>query len=119
MMMIYRILSILLFPFLELYIFFRLYKKKEDKKRLKERFGHSTILRPKNQIVWLHAVSVGETNSAFILIEELLSFFPQISILFQAFFPEIARERYLNGARILKSGLHPPASAFRWSRSST
>lgn len=81
-MLIYRILSVALFPFLELYLFFRVYKKKEDKKRLKERFGKPTALRPKGQIIWLHAVSVGETNSAFILIEELLSFFPKVSILF-------------------------------------
>ncbi len=81
-MLIYRILSVALFPFLEIYLFFRVYKKKEDKKRLKERFGKPTALRPKGQIIWLHAVSVGETNSAFILIEELLSFFPKVSILF-------------------------------------
>ena len=81
-MLIYRILSILLFPFLEIYLFFRVYKKKEDKKRLKERFGKPTKTRPEGDVVWLHAVSVGETNSAFILIEELLKFFPEISILF-------------------------------------
>ena len=81
-MLIYRALSILLFPILELYLFWRVYKKKEDKKRLKERFGVSTILRPKSEIIWLHAVSVGETNSAFILIDELLKKFSQSTILF-------------------------------------
>jgi 3-deoxy-D-manno-octulosonic-acid transferase len=81
-MFFYRILSVALFPFIELYLFYRVYKKKEDKKRLKERFGHSTIARPKGEIVWLHAVSVGETNSAFILVDELLKAAPEITILF-------------------------------------
>ncbi len=81
-MLIYRIISILLFPFLELYLFWRVYKGKEDKKRLKERFGHATIDRPSGQIIWVHAVSVGEANSALILVEELLNYFPESSVLF-------------------------------------
>ncbi|MBP7709638.1 MAG: 3-deoxy-D-manno-octulosonic acid transferase [Rickettsiales bacterium] len=81
-MLIYRILSVALYPFLELYLFWRVYKKKEDKKRLKERFGHATIFRPKTSIIWIHAVSVGETNSALILVDELLKTFPTTSILF-------------------------------------
>jgi NADH-quinone oxidoreductase subunit L len=40
-MLIYRILSVALYPFLDLYLFWRVYKKKEDKKRLKERFGQA------------------------------------------------------------------------------
>ncbi len=81
-MLIYRILSVALYPFLELYLFWRVYKKKEDKKRLKERFGYATIFRPKTAIIWIHAVSVGETNSALILVEQLLKTFPAVSILF-------------------------------------
>jgi 3-deoxy-D-manno-octulosonic-acid transferase len=80
-MLIYRILSVLLFPVLELYLFWRVFKKKEDKKRLKERFGHPTQIRPEGELVWVHAVSVGETNSALTLIEELLEFAPDISVL--------------------------------------
>ncbi len=81
-MLFYRIISILLFPFLELYLFFRVFKKKEDKSRLKERFGNPTKSRPEGQIIWLHAVSVGEANSSLILIDELLKFAPKTSILF-------------------------------------
>jgi 3-deoxy-D-manno-octulosonic-acid transferase len=80
--LIYRFFSIIFFPFIELYLFYRVYKKKEDKKRLKERFGKSTQLRPQGDIIWLHAVSVGETNSVLILIDELLKNSPQLSILF-------------------------------------
>lgn len=81
-MLIYRTLSILLFPFIELYLFYRVYKKKEDKHRLRERFGKATVNRPETDIVWLHAVSVGETNSALILVDELLKSWPQVTILF-------------------------------------
>jgi len=81
-MLIYRTISILLFPFLELYLFYRVYKKKEDKKRLRERFGKPTQGRLQGDLTWLHAVSVGETNSALILVDELLKKFPETTILF-------------------------------------
>lgn len=81
-MPIYRLISILLFPLIELYLFYRVAKKKEDKKRLKERFGNPTQPRPKGDLVWLHAVSVGEANSSLILVDEILKSSPQILILF-------------------------------------
>lgn len=81
-MLIYRTISVLLFPFLELYLFYRVYKKKEDKKRLRERFGKPTQVRLQGDLTWLHAVSVGETNSALILVDELLKKFPETKILF-------------------------------------
>ncbi len=81
-MLIYRILSVALYPFLELYLFWRVYKKKEDKYRLKERFGVATIKHPQKSIIWLHAVSVGESNSALVLVDGLLKEFPDSVILF-------------------------------------
>lgn len=44
---------------------------KDDPSRGRERFGHSTLERPKGQLVWIHAASVGETNSVLPLIEAL------------------------------------------------
>lgn len=81
-MRIYRLLSILFFPLIALYLLLRLIKKKEDKNHLKERFGYSTVMRPRGDLIWIHAVSVGEVNSAMILIEELLRFLPKTFILF-------------------------------------
>jgi 3-deoxy-D-manno-octulosonic-acid transferase len=80
-MLIYRVISIILYPFLELYLFYRTFKGKEDKHRLRERFGKSSIARPEGDLIWIHAVSVGEANSAITLIEELLDFYPDTSIL--------------------------------------
>ncbi len=81
-MLVYRTLSVLLFPFIELYLFYRVYKKKEDKKRLRERFGKPTQDRPEGDLTWLHAVSVGETNSSLILVDEILKNSPKTTILF-------------------------------------
>ncbi len=81
-MFLYRLISILIYPLLALFLFYRVYKKKEDKIRLKERFGYASTNRPEGRIIWVHAVSVGEANSALTLIEELLKFSSEISILF-------------------------------------
>ncbi len=81
-MFLYRILSIILFPLIELYLFYRVYKKKEDKHRLRERFGKPTKDRPAGEVIWLHAVSVGETNSVLILVDQILKIRPQATILF-------------------------------------
>ena len=81
-MLIYKILSILLFPFIEIYLIGRVRKGKEDKKRVAERLGKPLKTRPEGKLIHLHAVSVGEANSALILVEELLKTFPETSILF-------------------------------------
>jgi len=81
-MTLYRFLSIALSPLILLYLLFRVFKKKEDQSRLKERFGLASVKRPKADVIWLHAVSVGEANSSLILVEELLKHDDKISILF-------------------------------------
>lgn len=62
-MPIYRALSVLLFPFIELYLFYRVYKKKEDKKRLLERFGRSTIERARGAKVFLVNARLSEKSA--------------------------------------------------------
>ena len=70
-------------PFLFFYILNRKKKSKEHPRRFLERFAITKIAKPQNcQLFWVHAVSVGESNSAWILIENLLKFSPNISILF-------------------------------------
>ncbi|MBM5781925.1 MAG: 3-deoxy-D-manno-octulosonic acid transferase [Pelagibacterales bacterium] len=81
-MFLYRFLSVLLLPFLVLYVLVRVYKGKEDKNHLKERFGIPSNLRPQGELFWIHAVSVGEMNSSLIFIEELFKKFPDVSIVF-------------------------------------
>ena len=81
-MILYRLLSIIFFPLIAFYILWRALKGKEHKIRLQERFAKATVSRPQGDVIWIHAVSVGETNSALILVEELLKNLPQTSILF-------------------------------------
>lgn len=50
----------------------RLASKGVPKRRARERLGYATQLRPRGQLVWINAVSVGETLSALRLIDALL-----------------------------------------------
>ncbi len=80
---IYQILSTIILPFLFFYILNRKKKSKEHPHRFLERFAITKIAKPQNcQLFWVHAVSVGESNSAWILIENLLKFSTNINILF-------------------------------------
>jgi len=69
---IYQILTIILSPIIDIYMWIRLKKGKEDKKRIKERFGYSSIKRPTGDIVWIQCASVGESNSALPLIDKII-----------------------------------------------
>ena len=80
---IYQIFSTIILPFLFFYILNRKKKLKEHPHRFLERFAITKIAKPQNcQLFWVHAVSVGESNSAWILIENLLKFSKNINILF-------------------------------------
>ena len=66
-----------LFPFIRFFLYFRLGKRKEDKLRLNERFGRGYKLpRPKGKLIWLHAVSLGESNAAINLVGNLKNLRP-------------------------------------------
>lgn len=86
LLLIYRILSVLFLPLLVIYIFVRAFKGKEDFSRLKERFGFVDLekfeINPDRKIVWIHAVSVGETNSALIFLDEILKLSSDIVVVF-------------------------------------
>ena len=80
---IYQIISTIILPFLFLLILYRKKKSKEHASRFLERFAITKIAKPlDSQLFWVHAVSVGESNSAWILIENLLKFSTNIKILF-------------------------------------
>lgn len=81
-MIFYRLLSIILAPLIITYIFFRAILGREDQARIAERFGVASKARPDGEIIWINAVSVGETNSALILLDELLKAYPKINFVF-------------------------------------
>ena len=59
----------------------RIKQGKEDASRVDERYGHPGKARPKGKLIWLHAASVGEAQSALILIDTLLGRLNDVHIL--------------------------------------
>lgn len=68
-------------PFLKTALKRRCKQGKEDPHRLEERMGISTRPRPEGHLVWFHAASVGEAQSALILIDAVLEQNPELHIL--------------------------------------
>lgn len=74
MILIYRVLANLSFPFLFILIFFRKILKKEHKVRYKEKIfpSYFNVTRKKNsRLIWFHAASIGEFQSILPIIKEL------------------------------------------------
>ena len=70
MFKLYSFFSSITIPLILINIFLRVLKNKEDKNRYIERFGKPTIVRPKDEIIWIHASSIGEFKSSHSIIEE-------------------------------------------------
>ena len=73
MLFIYQIISILLAPLLRMLILYRIFKQKECPQRINEKFGLAKFKKPiDKKVIWIHAVSVGEANSAFNLAKQFI-----------------------------------------------
>ena len=70
MILLYKYICFLLIPLIKINIYYRVLKGKESKERYYERYGISKINKPKKDLIWIHATSVGEFNSANFLIEK-------------------------------------------------
>ena len=68
-------------PALRMLLNSRLKKGKEDPVRFQERMGETTRKRPHGFLVWVHAASVGEAQSALILIDALGKQYKTINVL--------------------------------------
>ena len=84
MILFYRVLTHLIYPFLFVIVFFRVFLKKEDPKRYKEKIliSHFNVKRNYDQkLVWFHAASIGELKSVTPLINELIRYNSQLEFL--------------------------------------
>jgi 3-deoxy-D-manno-octulosonic-acid transferase len=80
-LVLYRTATRLAQPFLNRLIRRRTADGKEDPDRVAERRGVAARPRPQGPLVWLHAASVGEAQSALALIDRLLQSDARLSVL--------------------------------------
>ena len=74
MILSYRILTYFLYPFLIIFFYLRVFLKKEDPLRFKEKLfasSFNTIRNYKKKLIWFHVASIGEFKSIKPLIKEL------------------------------------------------
>jgi len=85
LLLFYQIFSTLLLPIFFLIIIFRKSQNKECSKNYLQKFAITNFdknLLQENKLIWVHAVSVGESNSAWNLIDEILKNSPNNRVLF-------------------------------------
>lgn len=74
MIFAYRVLGFFLYPFLLLFLYWRVVLKKEDPKRFKEKIFVSNFnvnKKDSSKLIWIHAASIGEYKSIMPIIKKL------------------------------------------------
>lgn len=77
----YRLLTGALESLAPTVLAYRARKGKEDPARIEERLGHAGVARPAGALVWMHAISVGESLSLLPVITLLRERRPDLSVL--------------------------------------
>lgn len=72
MRFIYSVFLYVLSPFVVLKLFLNSFSNDEYRKRIGERFGNISFKQNSQPVIWLHAVSVGETQAAKPLVDRLI-----------------------------------------------
>ncbi len=74
MILIYRVLTNILYPFLFFFLYLRVLINKEDPRRYKEKIlvNHFNVKKSKNlKLLWFHAASIGELKSIIPIIKKI------------------------------------------------
>ena len=77
----YRCASLLATPVVNAWLAHRRRRGKEDEARFGERLGRPGLPRPEGRLVWMHAVSVGESLSLLPLVDRLRESLPDVGVL--------------------------------------
>ncbi|MDP1680326.1 MAG: lipid IV(A) 3-deoxy-D-manno-octulosonic acid transferase [Burkholderiales bacterium] len=103
--LLYSLVLYLLLPFIPLRLLWRARKQPEYLSHWGERFGFYRAAAPQ-PLIWIHAVSVGETHAAAPLIDALLARYPTHRILLTCMTPTgRAAGRQLYGERVTQAYL--------------
>ena len=78
---LYTLLWLLLLPWLPIRLWWRGRREPGYRRHVGERFGLYRLPRPDRPLIWLHAVSVGETRAAAPLVEALVRRYPGHTLL--------------------------------------
>ena len=100
----YTVLWVLALPLVLMRLIWRARRQPAYLKHLGERFGRYTVRAPA-QVIWVHAVSVGETRAAEPLIKALLKRWPEHSIVLTHMTPtgrETSKDLFKGDHRVLR-----------------
>ncbi len=100
---LYRLLTFLGGPLIDLYLRKRKKLGKEDPQRFEERKGIASFPRPKGRLIWLHGASVGEAMSVLPLINRLVEKYRDIHVLLTT--GTVASARMIEG-RLPERAIH-------------
>jgi 3-deoxy-D-manno-octulosonic-acid transferase len=81
MLNIYKALVFILSPFLKIYFYIRCLCGKDRIESVENHFGVATVQRPTGALIWIHAVSIGESTTALTYINHIKKQFPELNIL--------------------------------------
>ncbi len=69
MYFLYKLLTYFFYPFASIYLYFRIFRKKEDPTRFVEKLAKINTPREKGFLIWFHVASIGEAMSILPLID--------------------------------------------------
>lgn len=78
---VYKILFSLISPVLRVYFYSRCLYGKDNWKDVQNHFGQPTKIRPNGELIWFHAVSIGESTAALTYIKHLKKKNPLTNVL--------------------------------------
>ncbi|MFC5386780.1 lipid IV(A) 3-deoxy-D-manno-octulosonic acid transferase [Aquamicrobium segne] len=71
---LYRYCGAAAYPLMGPYVAWRVSKGKEDKARIRERYGFASQQRPDGPLIWVHAASVGEAIAVIPMVQLILAY---------------------------------------------